>query len=52
VLDGIIIIQRWTVVAERIDSETKFNPLGIGLSGGYYFCTGRHFCLYLTASLT
>jgi hypothetical protein len=52
VLDGVIINQRWKVVAERIGGETKFSPLGIGMSGGYYFHIGRHFYLYPTASLT
>jgi hypothetical protein len=52
VLDAIAINQRWKLVAERVGDETKFSPLGVGLSGGYYFHIGRHFYFYPTASLT
>lgn len=52
VVDAIVINQRWKLEAERLGGETRFNPLSVGLSGGYYLHVGRHFYLYPTASFT
>lgn len=52
VVDAIVLNQKWRLRSERVAGETRFRPIGVGLSGGYYIHLGRHFYIYPTASLT
>lgn len=51
-VDVIVINQKWRLRSESRGGETTFRPLGVGLSGGYYFHIGKHFYIYPTASFT
>ena len=49
---AIVLNQNWRLEAERLGDETRFRPLGVGVSGGYYFHIGRHFYVYPIAAAT
>jgi hypothetical protein len=49
---AIVLNQNWRLEAERLGDETRFRPLGMGVSAGYYFHLGPHFYVYPTASAT
>ena len=50
--DVIVLNQLWHLEAERLDAETHFKTISVGVSGGYYFHLGSHFYLYPIASVT
>jgi len=49
---AIVLNQKWRLEAEKLGGETGFRPLGVGVSGGYYFFIGQHFYIYPIASAT
>ncbi len=52
VLGGIVLNQNWRLRSERIAGETRFRPVSVGVTGGYYFHIGKHFYIYPTAAFT
>jgi hypothetical protein len=51
-VDAILLNQLWHLEARRLDADTHFKTIAVGLSGGYYFHVGSHFYLYPTAAVT
>ncbi len=52
VVGGILLNQNWRLRSERIAGETRFRPVSVGVTGGYYFHIGKHFYIYPTAAFT
>ena len=52
VLGAILLNQSWRLRAERLSGETRFRPLSVGVTGGYYIHLGKHFYLYPTGAYT
>jgi hypothetical protein len=51
-LAAIVLNQSWRLRSTPLAGQTKFRPVSIGLSGGYYFHIGKHFYVYPTAAFT
>jgi hypothetical protein len=51
-LGAIILNQNWRLSGERVTGETKFQPLSVGLTAGYYIHLGKHLYLYPTTAFT
>lgn len=51
-LAAVVLNQNWRLRSEPLGGETRFRPVSVGLSGGYYFHIGRNFYLYPTAAFT
>lgn len=50
---GVIALnQHWRLRAEKLDGETRFWLLNVGVTSGYYIHAGRHFYLYPTFAFT
>jgi hypothetical protein len=49
---AIVLNQSWRLQARELADETRFRPLGVGLSGGYFLHVGRHFYIYPTSAVT
>jgi hypothetical protein len=49
---AVVLNQHWRLRAERLSGETKFRPLSVGLTAGYYAHVGKHFYVYPTAAFT
>jgi len=49
---AIVLNQNWRLQARELGEETRFRPLGVGLSGGYFLHAGRHFYIYPTSAVT
>jgi hypothetical protein len=49
---AIVLNQNWRLEAKELGEETRFRPLGVGVSTGYFFHVGRHFYIYPTAAAT
>lgn len=44
--------QHWRLRAEKLDGESKFWLLNVGVTGGYYIHMGKHLYLYPTFAFT
>ncbi len=51
-LAAVVLNQNWRLRSESLNGETRFRPLSVGLSGGYYVKFGKHFYVYPTAAFT
>lgn len=51
-LAAVVLNQNWRLRSESLGGETRFRPLSVGLSGGYYAKFGKHFYVYPTAAFT
>jgi hypothetical protein len=49
---AIVLNQNWRLRSETLGGETRFRPVSVGISGGYYFHIGEHFYVYPTAAYT
>jgi hypothetical protein len=52
VLAAIVMNQNWRLRSAPLAGETRFRPLSVGLSGGYYLHMGPHFYVYPTLAYT
>jgi hypothetical protein len=51
-LDLIVLNQLWSLEAEKLQAQSRFKTLGVGLSAGYWLHLGGHLYAYPTVSLT
>ncbi|MES1254743.1 MAG: hypothetical protein ABUS56_03995 [Acidobacteriota bacterium] len=51
-LGAVLLNQNWRLRSDRLNGETTFRPLSVGLTGGYYLHFGKHFYVYPTAAYT
>lgn len=51
-LGAVVLNQNWRLRAENLSGETKFSPISVGVTGGYYLHIGKSFYLYPTAAYT
>ena len=49
---AVLLNQNYRLRSERLGGETRFRPLSVGVTAGYYAHVGRHFYLYPTAAYT
>lgn len=49
---GIVLNQNWRLRSDRLGGETRFRPLSVGVTAGYYLHLGPHFYVYPTAAYT
>lgn len=49
---AIVLNQRWKLRSAALGGETRFRPLSVGATAGYYVHVGKHFYVYPTAALT
>jgi hypothetical protein len=49
---AVVLNQHWRLRAENLSGETKFRPLSVGVTAGYYAHIGKHFYVYPTAAYT
>lgn len=49
---AVLLNQNWRLRSDRLGGETRFRPLSVGLTGGYYVHVGPHFYVYPTAAFT
>lgn len=52
VLGGVVLNQNWHLRSEPFAGESRFRPLSVGVTTGYYYHIGRHFYLYPTLAFT
>ena len=52
VVGAIALSQNWRLQSEATGGETRFRPLSVGLTAGYYQHIGRHFYVYPTVAFT
>ena len=52
VVGAIAMSQSWRLRSEATGGETRFRPLNVGLTTGYYQHIGRHFYVYPTFAFT
>jgi hypothetical protein len=52
VLGGVILNQNWHLRSEPYAGESRFRPLSVGVTGGYYYHIGAHFYVYPTLAFT
>lgn len=51
-IGAVLLNQNWRLRSETLGGETRFRPVSVGVTGGYYAHIGRHFYLYPTAAFT
>jgi hypothetical protein len=51
-LGAIVLNQNWRLRSKALGGESKFSPLSVGLTAGYYLHIGKHFYLYPTTAFT
>lgn len=51
-LGAIVLHQNWRLRSDVLAGETKFRPVSVGVTSGYYLHVGKHFYLYPTAAFT
>jgi len=51
-LAAIVLHQNWNLRSATSGGETRFRPLSVGISGGYYLHVGSHFYVYPTVAYT
>lgn len=51
-IGAVALNQNWRMRSALLGGETRFRPLSVGLTAGYYVHVGRHFYLYPTAAFT
>lgn len=51
-LGAIVLNQNWRLSAEKLTGETKFQPVSVGITSGYYIYFGKHFYVYPTVAFT
>jgi len=51
-IGAVMLNQNWRLRSDRLGGETRFRPLSVGLTGGYYVHVGPHFYVYPTAAFT
>lgn len=49
---AVVLNQNWRLRSEPLGGETRFRPVSVGLSAGYYFQVGPHFYVYPTVAFT
>ncbi len=49
---AVVLNQNWRLRSEPLGGETRFRPVSVGLSAGYYFHIGPHFYVYPTVAFT
>ncbi|MES2521624.1 MAG: hypothetical protein V4617_02915 [Gemmatimonadota bacterium] len=52
VLGAIVLNQNWRLKSETLGGETRFRPLSVGVTSGYYQHIGRHLYVYPTVAFT
>lgn len=51
-LGGVVLNQNWRLKSETLGAETKFRPLSVGVTAGYYIHLTKHLYLYPTTAFT
>lgn len=51
-LGAVVLNQNWRLRSAPLAGETRFRPVSVGVTGGYYWHVGRHFYVYPTAAFT
>jgi hypothetical protein len=51
-IGAVVLNQNWKLRSEKLGGETRFRPIGVGISGGYYIHIGKHFYIYPTVAFT
>ena len=49
---AVLLNQSWRLRSDKLGGETRFRPLSVGVTAGYYAHIGPHFYLYPTAAFT
>ncbi|MGE0449036.1 MAG: hypothetical protein AB7Q29_05565 [Vicinamibacterales bacterium] len=49
---AVLLNQQYRLRSAPLDGETRFRPLSVGVTAGYYVHVGRHFYVYPTAAYT
>ena len=49
---GVMLSQAWRLRSDRLGGETRFRPLSVGVTAGYYVHLGRHVYVCPTAAFT
>lgn len=49
---AVLLNQNYRLRSDRLGGETRFRPLSVGVTAGYYAHIGRHFYVYPTAAYT
>lgn len=49
---GVVLNQNWRLRSETLGGETKFRPLSVGVTAGYYIHVGKHLYVYPTTAFT
>lgn len=52
VLGAIVLNQNWRLKSAPLGGETRFRPLSVGVTSGYYLHIGRHLYVYPTVAFT
>jgi hypothetical protein len=48
----VVLNQHWRLRSEQLSGESRFRPLSVGITTGYYQHIGTHFYVYPTAAYT
>jgi len=51
-LGAVVLNQNWRLRADRLSGESRFRPLSVGLTGGYYVYVWKRLYLYPTFAYT
>lgn len=51
-LGAVVLNQHWTLSSPTLRGTSKFSPLSVGMTAGYYIHVGKHFYLYPTTAFT
>ena len=51
-LAAVVLNQNWRLRSEPLGGESRFRPVSVGISGGYYQHFGKHFYVYPTLAYT
>lgn len=51
-LGAVVLNQNWRLSGEKLAGSTKFQPVSVGLTAGYYLHLGKHLYLYPTTAFT
>src|SRR6185503_7848188 len=51
-IGAVVLNQHWRLRSETSGGETKFRPLSVGITAGYYLHVGKHFYVYPTTAFT
>lgn len=51
-IGGVVLNQNWRLKSETMNAETKFRPVSVGVTAGYYIHLTKHLYLYPTTAFT